>query len=41
MEYGGNTDLKKFIEKQKPLLIDENIIRDIIIPNMFRIKRNT
>ena len=31
MEYGGNTDLKKFIEKQKPLLIDENIIRDIII----------
>ena len=31
MEYGGNTDLKKFIEKRKPALIEENIIKDIII----------
>ena len=31
MEYGGNTDLKKYIEQQKPLLIDEKIIKDIII----------
>ena len=29
MEYGGNTDLKKFIEKQKLLLIEEKIIKDI------------
>ena len=40
MEYGGNTDLKKFIKEHKPALIEENIIKDIII-NMFRIKRNT
>ena len=31
MEYGYNTDLKKFIEKRKPALIEENIIKDIII----------
>ena len=31
MEYGGNTDLKKFIENKKPLLIEEKIIKDIII----------
>ena len=30
MEYGGNTDLKKFIEKQEHL-IEEKIIKDIII----------
>ena len=30
MEYGGNTDLKKYIEKQDSL-IDEKIIKDMII----------
>ena len=31
MEYGGNTDLKKYIEQQKPKLIEEKTIKDIII----------
>ena len=31
MEYVGISDLKKFIEKQKPALIEEKIIKDIIM----------
>ena len=31
MEYGGNTDLKKYILKQEDSLINEKIIKDIII----------
>ena len=31
MEYGGNTNLKKYIEQKKPVLIEENIIKGIII----------
>ena len=42
MEYGGDSDLKKFIKKynDENQLIDEKIIKDIK-KNMFRIKRNT
>ena len=31
MEYGGDLDLKKFIDQRIPLLIEEKIIKDIII----------
>ena len=31
MEYGGNKDLKKYIKEQESSLIDEKIIKDIII----------
>ena len=31
MEYGGDTDLKKYIENQPPLLIEEKIIKDIVL----------
>ena len=31
MEYGGNTDLKKYIKEQEEHLIEEKIIKDIII----------
>ena len=31
MEYGGTTDLKKYIEQRDGSLIEENIIKDIIV----------
>ena len=43
MEYGGDTNLKQYIEEQNKsnCLIDEKIISDIINSNMYRNKRNT